>query len=168
MTNGKILKLNNDQCYIGLEDGTIKIVNRQNMDFAPNIGDSVEIYESDGIVYVLKKTSQGNNGSGINFGDTRDNAGVQININNTNNNNEQRNPEPRSYPKEKKRVHKIVYILLAIFLGWIGIHKFYAGKTSAGVLYLLFCWTCIPFFIGFFEGIAAIFIKADNEGYIYI
>jgi len=43
--------------------------------------------------------------------------------------------------------------LLAIFLGGLGIHKFYLGKVGQGVLYLLFCWTLIPGLIAFFEGI---------------
>jgi TM2 domain-containing membrane protein YozV len=43
--------------------------------------------------------------------------------------------------------------ILAIFLGGIGAHKFYLGQTGAGIVYLLFCWTFIPAFIGFIEGI---------------
>lgn len=43
--------------------------------------------------------------------------------------------------------------LLAIFLGSIGIHKFYLGKTGQGILYLLFFWTYIPAIIAFIEGI---------------
>lgn len=43
--------------------------------------------------------------------------------------------------------------LLAIFLGGIGVHKFYLGKVLQGVLYLLFCWTYIPSLVGFIEGI---------------
>jgi TM2 domain-containing membrane protein YozV len=39
---------------------------------------------------------------------------------------------------------KITAALLAIFLGGLGIHKFYLGQNGAGVLYLLFCWTFIP------------------------
>ena len=49
--------------------------------------------------------------------------------------------------------NKIVAGLLAIFLGFIGIHKFYLGKAGTGIVYILFFWTCIPAFIGFFEGI---------------
>jgi TM2 domain-containing membrane protein YozV len=43
--------------------------------------------------------------------------------------------------------------ILAIFLGGVGAHKFYLGQTGAGIVYLLFCWTFIPAFIGFIEGI---------------
>jgi TM2 domain-containing membrane protein YozV len=33
---------------------------------------------------------------------------------------------------------------LAIFLGGLGIHKFYLNKPGQGVLYLIFFWTFIP------------------------
>jgi len=44
-----------------------------------------------------------------------------------------------------------VALLLALFLGGIGAHKFYLGKTGAGILYLLFCWTFVPALIALFE-----------------
>jgi TM2 domain-containing membrane protein YozV len=43
--------------------------------------------------------------------------------------------------------------LLALFLGGIGIHKFYLGKGFQGLLYLVFCWTIIPAIVGFIEGL---------------
>jgi TM2 domain-containing membrane protein YozV len=43
--------------------------------------------------------------------------------------------------------------LLALFLGGIGIHKFYLGSGGMGVLYLLFCWTFIPSIIAFIEAL---------------
>ena len=48
---------------------------------------------------------------------------------------------------------KVVAGILALFLGGLGIHKFYLGKAGSGIVYLLFCWTFIPAFIGFIEGI---------------
>jgi hypothetical protein len=49
--------------------------------------------------------------------------------------------------------NKSTAVLLAIFLGGLGAHKFYLGQGLAGVLYLIFCWTFIPALIGFIEGL---------------
>ena len=38
-----------------------------------------------------------------------------------------------------------VAIRLALLFGWIGVHKFYQGYMAAGLLYMLFCWTLIPY-----------------------
>ena len=38
----------------------------------------------------------------------------------------------------------VIYLLLAFFLGAIGAHHFYNGKTVRGLLYLVFVWTMIP------------------------
>ncbi|WP_294403584.1 NINE protein [uncultured Clostridium sp.] len=48
---------------------------------------------------------------------------------------------------------KVAAGLLGIFLGGLGIHKFYLGKIGLGIVYLIFCWTYIPSIIGFIEGI---------------
>ncbi|MCD0009814.1 TM2 domain-containing protein, partial [Streptococcus agalactiae] len=61
-----------------------------------------------------------------------------------------------------KRVNKLVYALLAIFLGGIGAHKFYAGKIGQGFLYLIFSITIIPSFIGFIEGLVALGKQSDE------
>ncbi len=42
-------------------------------------------------------------------------------------------------------------ILLALFLGGIGAHKFYQNKIAIGLLYLFFCWTAIPGVIALIE-----------------
>jgi len=47
--------------------------------------------------------------------------------------------------------NEVVGVLLALFLGTFGIHKFYMGETGWGVLYLLFSWTGLPALIGFIE-----------------
>jgi len=56
---------------------------------------------------------------------------------------------------------KIVAALLAIFLGGLGLHKFYLNRWT-GILYLLFCWTLIPSIIGFVEGIIYL-LTSDEE-----
>ena len=49
--------------------------------------------------------------------------------------------------------NKITAGLLAIFLGGLGIHKFYLGKYGQGIIYLLLCWTYIPAIIALIEGL---------------
>lgn len=68
----------------------------------------------------------------------------------------------------KKSVDKYVYIALAVFLGWCGIHRFYAGKTLAGVLSVLFFWTCIPELIAIFDIIKASGKMKDVNNRIWI
>lgn len=57
--------------------------------------------------------------------------------------------------------NKVVAGLLGIFLGGLGVHKFYLGQIGMGILYILFCWTTIPAWIGLVEGI--IFIASSDE-----
>jgi len=52
-----------------------------------------------------------------------------------------------------RKKNKVVAALLAIFLGGLGIHKFYLGKIGWGIIYLLFSWTGIPSIISIIEGI---------------
>lgn len=52
-----------------------------------------------------------------------------------------------------QRKSRGVAALSAIFLGGVGAHRFYLGNWLAGLVYLVFCWTLIPFFAGLFEGI---------------
>ena len=63
-------------------------------------------------------------------------------------------------------VNKIVYALLAFFLGTFGAQEFYAGTTRAAVLSLLFCWTGIPTIYGIYKFIIAVAKPADENGYI--
>lgn len=58
--------------------------------------------------------------------------------------------------------NKTVAALLAIFLGGIGVHKFYLGSIGMGILYLCFCWTCIPSIVGFIEGIMYLCSNDEN------
>ena len=49
--------------------------------------------------------------------------------------------------------NKTTAALLAIFVGGFGVHKFYLKKTFLGIIYLLFCWTCIPAIVACIEGV---------------
>lgn len=71
---------------------------------------------------------------------------------------------PTSFSKPINQKNKTVAALLAIFLGGLGIHKFYLQKTGMGIIYLLFCWTFIPAVIGFIEGI--ILLVMDEKNFI--
>jgi len=51
-------------------------------------------------------------------------------------------------------------IVLALFLGGLGIHKFYLNKSGQGILYLLFCWTLIPALIAIIDII--IYLSMDE------
>ena len=46
---------------------------------------------------------------------------------------------------------EVVGVLLALFLGGLGAHRFYMGETGLGILYLVFFWTGIPAIIAFIE-----------------
>jgi DNA-directed RNA polymerase subunit RPC12/RpoP len=56
---------------------------------------------------------------------------------------------------------KVAFVLLAIFLGGIGVHRMYIGDVGLGILYLLFCWTGIPMFVAFIEAIVIGLRKND-------
>lgn len=73
-----------------------------------------------------------------------------------------------TYVTGKKPVSKVAYCLLAFFLGGIGIHKFYAGRIAAGILYILFFWTGIPLIIAFVEFIIGLCKEADENGMILV
>lgn len=57
-----------------------------------------------------------------------------------------------------RRINKLVALLLCIFLGYFGIHKFYEGKVGMGILYL---FTGGLFGIGWIVDIVLIAMKPD-------
>lgn len=70
--------------------------------------------------------------------------------------------------KEDKKVKKIVYAILTLLFGSIGINKFYAGKIREGILCLLFSWTLIPLILSIVEFITVLTIKKDKNGLISV
>ena len=65
-------------------------------------------------------------------------------------------------------VNKVIYIVLAVFLGSFGIHKFYARKTGVGILYLVFCWTGIPQILAIIGAILTLLKPADQNGNVLV
>jgi len=62
-----------------------------------------------------------------------------------------------------KKVNKVVYAILTLLFGTIGINKFYAGKVKAGILNILFCWTLVPTILSVAEFITVLTEKADKN-----
>jgi TM2 domain-containing membrane protein YozV len=53
-------------------------------------------------------------------------------------------------------------MLLCLFLGGFGVHKFYLGKKNDGIIYLVFFWTYIPAIVAVFEFFGFCFMS-DRE-----
>ena len=57
---------------------------------------------------------------------------------------------------------KLAAALFALFLGGIGIHKFYLGQVGWEIAYLIFCWTFIPAIAAFIEAIPLLVIRNEK------
>ena len=80
-------------------------------------------------------------------------------------------PAPGGQPRRYlygRVVNKFIYCLLALFLGCIGMHRFYAGQTLSGLLRLVFFWTGVPALLGLLDCLAALRQPADGTGNICI
>lgn len=148
----KIIKIENNVISVGTDDGGIAEFLRDDFSFEPRVGDEVEIFKTETKSIISKKETP-NSQSG--------NGNININVQNTN------GVTAPTYVNGKA-VNKVVYCLLCLFLGGIGIHKFYAGKIGLGIVYILFCWTFIPSFIALIELIIALFKKSDANGMIIV
>ena len=65
------------------------------------------------------------------------------------------------------KVNKTIYIIVALILGGLGVHKFYADQVGQGILHLVFFWTGIPSVVAIIHAIIVNNTKkADEYGYI--
>lgn len=70
--------------------------------------------------------------------------------------------------RQRHQVNRRTYILLTIFLGWAGIHRFYEKRWGLGLFYLALCWSGFPVALAIVDLIIALPMKADEGGYILI
>lgn len=66
---------------------------------------------------------------------------------------------------------RVVYILLALFLGGLGIHNFYAGYTTKGVIQLLISLLSLGFLsliVWIWCIIEIITVKQDAKGVAFV
>lgn len=66
------------------------------------------------------------------------------------------------------RVSKRAYLLLLLFTGWLGGHRYYGRRYLLGVLYTVFFWSGVPLAMCVLDAMAVIPIKADDKGRISI
>lgn len=117
MKSGKIIRIENDLIIIRItSDNSIIEIHQSNFTFVPNVGDSIEIFKNDDET-IVTKMDQESETSNMNEHDD----GINIDSNGN-----MYTDEPE--PNDKKAVNKFIYCILAIFLGGLGLHKFYCRK----------------------------------------
>lgn len=153
----KIIKLDFDDVVIANEDGSTTRAVYEWFNFKPEVGDLVDVFE-DGDELIIHKAEK--------VASATDNLQDKININIVNENNNTQSVG--GYVQHGRVVNKWVYFILALFLGGIGVHKFYSGFSGKGIMYLVFSWTLIPAIIAFFTSIMTLLKPADQNGNIVV
>lgn len=148
MTTAKVIRSDEKTVTLGFEDGICRVVDREDIGFLVSDNSLVDVYH-----YVEDDSYMYSPHSGSSF---------------SKNNNSSVSNQLKTIAGEKKRVKKLTYLLLAIFTGGIGGHKFYSGRIILGFIYLLFCWTYIPAVVSLVESIIAACKNSDEDGMIEI
>lgn len=91
-----------------------------------------------------KTTTVGVPGTGISYSQSSGSSAAQAPV--------ELGPSPKN---------KTVALILAIFLGWFGVHRFYVGKVGTGILWFL---TCGMFCFGWFIDIGKIACNRFTDG----
>ena len=78
----------------------------------------------------------------------------------------------KSFERRENRVKtlisKKIYIILLLFFGVLGIHRFYAKQYPTAILYLLFCWTGLSITMSVIDLMVVIPMQKDENGKILI
>lgn len=74
---------------------------------------------------------------------------------------------PSLKPAREIMKNRGLAIVLAIFLGGLGIHRFYVGKIGSGFLFLIFCWTFVPIILGIIDAIRWSIMGEQRFGELY-
>lgn len=70
--------------------------------------------------------------------------------------------------REKQVLSKKKYILLAVFTGWMGGHRFYAKQWVTAILYLLLFWSGFPVAMTIVDLMIVIPMKPNENGNILL
>ena len=70
--------------------------------------------------------------------------------------------------RQLQKVNKKKYLLLAVFTGWLGGHRFYAKQWVVAVLYLVFFWSGFSLAMTVIDLMVVIPKEADEDGNIYV
>ncbi len=158
---GRIIQIKNSIITIGNDDGSLTEVRLEDCNFEPNIDDEVNIFRSEEKTMCVKAKEKSSE-----IQDIIRSGGININL--TQNQNSSDIVSSSNYNNTQHVVNKLAYLLLTLFLGGFGIHKFYSRRFLQGILYLIFCWTYIPSIIAFFEFIFTCFKTSDSNGRILV
>lgn len=74
----------------------------------------------------------------------------------------------RKDARQKVLVSKKTHLLLAIFLGWTGAHRFQTRRWVLGILYLATCWSGFSVAMTIVDILEIIPMKPDENGNILI
>lgn len=92
-------------------------------------------------------------------------GGQQVVVNVYTQSESHRQPEPRpqtTYVRHCSHKSRAIALLLCLFFGVIGVHKFYLGRVGLGILYLL---TGGLFGIGIFVDVLVLLLGSPRDGY---
>ena len=77
--------------------------------------------------------------------------------------------QPNNYQPAPSEKSKVTAAILAILIGGLGIHYFYLGKTTGGIVFLLLCCTGIPSLLALIQGIMMLTMTEEQfqQKYVY-